>query len=110
RGGGFCGPRAGALAEQQEFFVAFLLLADFWSGADFLNLRAASTRDVLVAWLDDDVALLAKRPEVGAYGGLQAFVIKLLGDFISDFVERLLAFVVLLVHLKNQVTLLGLLY
>src|SRR5207244_2742288 len=102
------GIRTGSLAEEQEFLVPLLLFAGFGRGAHFLNLRASPAGDVLVAGLDDDVALLAQRLEVVAHGRLHPRAVKFLRDFVSDLVERLLALVIMLQHLENEITLLGL--
>src|SRR5690242_3316076 len=107
-GPGLSGTSAGPLAEEQEFLVALLLFVDFRSGAYFLNLRASLARNVLIAGLDDHIALFAQRFEVSAQGRLHPCAVKLFHDFISHFVERLLSFVVVLQHLQNQVALLGL--
>ena len=88
--------------------MALLLLVDFRSGAHFLNLRASLSRNVLVSRLDDYIALLAQRLEVSPHGRLHAGAVEFFHDFIPHFVERLLPFVVVFQHLKDQVALLGL--
>src|SRR5215472_315088 len=105
---GLPGTRTRLLAEKQEFFVPLLLLADLGHGTHFLDFRAAGTRDVLIARLDNHVALLAQRLEIVAHSGLQAGGIQLVHDFVSDLVDRLLPLAVMLQHLKNQEALLGL--
>src|SRR5215472_2645664 len=99
--------RTRLLAERQEFFVSLLLLG-LGHGTHFLDFRAPGTRDVLVARFDNHVALLAERLEIVAHSRLQPGGVQLVHDFISDLVDRLLPFAVMLQHLKNQVALLGL--
>src|SRR5215469_12599109 len=69
------------LPENQEFLVTLLLLVDLRHGTHFLDFRAAGTRDVLVAGLDNHIALLAQGLEIVPHGGFQARGVKLVGDF-----------------------------
>src|SRR5712672_1005140 len=89
------------------FLAAFFVFASFRCGADFLNLRIAAAGDFLITRLDDHVALFAQRFQIIAHGRLHALGIKVVRNFIFDFVERLLTGFVALKDLQDKVALLG---
>src|SRR5580692_5485749 len=96
----------GTLAEEKEFLVRLFVLGDFGGGADFLDFGVASAGGILIAGLDDDVALFAESLEIFAEGRLHTLAIELLIDLIFDFGKGLFAFVVMLKDLHDQEALL----
>ena len=79
------------LAEQKIFLVTLFGFVGFGRSADFLNFRVAAAGNVLITGLDDDVTLLTQRLQVIAKRGLHTLRIKVVHDFVFDFVFWLLA-------------------